>query len=215
MVVAFGQLLRPSLLDAVPHGFVNVHFSLLPRWRGAAPVERAILAGDAETGVCIMRIDAGLDTGPVYSCAVTPIDDRRDRRRAPGPPRRARHATPRRDGAGRSLDRSLSSRTGEPIYAEKLTVDEFRLDAAAPGRRARPPRAGGQPAPRGVDARRRPPREGVAGAPGSRGVTPPARASSTAAGSLATAEGRLVLDEVQPEGKRAMAAACMDRGPAR
>ncbi len=56
VVVAFGQLLPTRLLDALPNGFVNVHFSLLPRWRGAAPVERAILAGDDETGVCIMRI---------------------------------------------------------------------------------------------------------------------------------------------------------------
>ena len=66
VVVAFGQLLPTALLDALPHGFVNVHFSLLPRWRGAAPVERAILAGDAETGVCVMELEAGLDTGPVY-----------------------------------------------------------------------------------------------------------------------------------------------------
>ena len=65
VVVAFGQLLPVALLEALPHGFVNLHFSLLPRWRGAAPVERAILAGDRETGVGLMRIEAGLDTGPV------------------------------------------------------------------------------------------------------------------------------------------------------
>ena len=73
VVVAFGQLLPPALLDATPDGFVNVHFSLLPRWRGAAPVERAILAGDEETGVCIMALEAGLDTGPVYARARVPI----------------------------------------------------------------------------------------------------------------------------------------------
>ena len=67
VVVAFGQILPQALLDALPRGFVNVHFSLLPRWRGAAPVERAMLAGDTETGVCIMALEAGLDTGPVYS----------------------------------------------------------------------------------------------------------------------------------------------------
>src|SRR3954451_9029726 len=67
VVVAFGQLLPSALLDAVPAGFVNVHFSLLPRWRGAAPVERAILAGDRETGVCLMRIEPSLDTGPVFA----------------------------------------------------------------------------------------------------------------------------------------------------
>src|SRR5262249_47751409 len=74
-VVAFGPLLPVRLFTSVPLGFVNVHFSLLPRWRGAAPVERAILAGDRETGVCIMQIEEGLDTGPVYARASTPIDD--------------------------------------------------------------------------------------------------------------------------------------------
>ena len=73
VVVAFGQLLPEPLFTSVPLGFVNVHFSLLPRWRGAAPVERAMLAGDAETGVCIMEIEQGLDTGRVYARASTPI----------------------------------------------------------------------------------------------------------------------------------------------
>src|SRR5439155_22158398 len=67
VVVAYGQLLRPAFLAALPDGFVNLHFSLLPRWRGAAPVERAILAGDGETGVCLMRVEEGLDTGGVYA----------------------------------------------------------------------------------------------------------------------------------------------------
>ena len=79
VVVAFGQLLPTALLETLPHGFVNLHFSLLPRWRGAAPVERAILAGDEETGVDIMAIEAGLDTGPVFASARTPIDPTRDR----------------------------------------------------------------------------------------------------------------------------------------
>ncbi|MDP8986979.1 MAG: methionyl-tRNA formyltransferase, partial [Actinomycetota bacterium] len=65
VVVAFGRLVRPHVLAEVP--MVNLHFSLLPRWRGAAPVERAILAGDEETGVCLMRLEEGLDTGPVYA----------------------------------------------------------------------------------------------------------------------------------------------------
>src|SRR2546423_10165909 len=73
VVVAFGQLIPPSVLAALPAGYVNVHFSLLPRWRGAAPVERAIMAGDAETGVCLMQLEAGLDTGPVYACRTIPI----------------------------------------------------------------------------------------------------------------------------------------------
>src|SRR3954463_13470758 len=76
VVVAFGQLLPPPLLDALPLGFVNLHFSLLPRWRGAAPVDGALLAGDRETGVCLMQLEAGLDTGPVYATARVPIGGR-------------------------------------------------------------------------------------------------------------------------------------------
>ena len=73
VVVAYGLLLPPSILSIPPLGCINVHASLLPRWRGAAPIERAILAGDTVTGVCIMQMDAGLDTGPVLNCATTDI----------------------------------------------------------------------------------------------------------------------------------------------
>ena len=66
VVVAFGQLLPESLLDLPPSGCINVHASLLPKWRGAAPIPAAILAGDHETGISIMKLDQGLDTGPVY-----------------------------------------------------------------------------------------------------------------------------------------------------
>ena len=65
VVAAFGQILPVELLEVAPHGGINVHASLLPRWRGASPIAAAILAGDAETGVSIMRMEAGLDTGPV------------------------------------------------------------------------------------------------------------------------------------------------------
>lgn len=73
LVVAYGRLLRPEVLAVAPHGFLNVHFSLLPRWRGAAPVERAIAAGDERTGVTLMKIDEGLDTGPVLAERATLI----------------------------------------------------------------------------------------------------------------------------------------------
>ena len=65
VVVAYGLILPQAILDAPAKGCLNIHASLLPRWRGAAPIHRAIMAGDAETGICIMRMDAGLDTGPV------------------------------------------------------------------------------------------------------------------------------------------------------
>jgi methionyl-tRNA formyltransferase len=65
VVAAFGQILKPNILDLAPHGSINIHASLLPRWRGAAPIQYAIRAGDAETGITIMRMDPGLDTGPM------------------------------------------------------------------------------------------------------------------------------------------------------
>jgi methionyl-tRNA formyltransferase len=73
VVVAYGLLLPQSILDIPKHGCWNVHASLLPRWRGAAPVQRAIEAGDAETGVCLMQMEKGLDTGPVLLSQRTPI----------------------------------------------------------------------------------------------------------------------------------------------
>ncbi len=73
VVVAYGLILPKQVLDAPTHGCLNIHASLLPRWRGAAPIHRAVLAGDAETGVCIMRMEEGLDTGPVLLRAAMPI----------------------------------------------------------------------------------------------------------------------------------------------
>ncbi len=77
VVVAYGLILPPPVLAAPRRGCLNIHASLLPRWRGAAPIQRAILAGDAETGVCVMRMEAGLDTGPVLAretCSIGPGD---------------------------------------------------------------------------------------------------------------------------------------------
>jgi len=75
VVVAFGMILPKSWLDAPSIAPVNVHASLLPRWRGAAPIERSLLAGDAETGVCIMQMEEGLDTGGIYARSILPISD--------------------------------------------------------------------------------------------------------------------------------------------
>ncbi|PMS37648.1 methionyl-tRNA formyltransferase [Trinickia symbiotica] len=76
VVAAYGLLLPQEVLDIPQHGCINIHASLLPRWRGAAPIHRSIEAGDVETGVTIMRMDAGLDTGPMLSVAQTPIEPR-------------------------------------------------------------------------------------------------------------------------------------------
>ena len=73
VVAAYGLILPQALLDAAPYGAINIHASLLPRWRGAAPIQRALLAGDAQTGVSIMQMDAGLDTGPVLAQRVVQI----------------------------------------------------------------------------------------------------------------------------------------------
>jgi len=75
VVAAYGQLLPSGALEAARHGALNIHASLLPRWRGAAPIQRALLAGDRSTGVSIMQMDAGLDTGPVFMQRAVPIGD--------------------------------------------------------------------------------------------------------------------------------------------
>ena len=72
-VAAYGAILPKAVLDLPRHGCLNVHASLLPRWRGAAPIERAILAGDEETGVCVMRMEEGLDTGAYCVCRTTSV----------------------------------------------------------------------------------------------------------------------------------------------
>lgn len=76
VVAAYGLILPQPILDAPTHGCLNIHASLLPRWRGAAPIHRAVMAGDKETGVMIMQMEAGLDTGPMLSKVTTPINDK-------------------------------------------------------------------------------------------------------------------------------------------
>jgi methionyl-tRNA formyltransferase len=209
VVVAFGQLLPVSLLEALPLGFVNLHFSLLPRWRGAAPVERAVLAGDAETGVCLMELEAGLDTGPVYASARVPI----------GAHETAGELRARLVDVGTRLlvdhlpDVGVTEpvpQFGEPTYADKLTVEEFALDPARPAAeldrlvRAGNPRPGAwmHVSGRRVKVWRTHAEPGSAGAPG----------VITAGGALVTADGVLALDDVQPEGKRAMSGAAWRAG---
>jgi methionyl-tRNA formyltransferase len=195
VVVAFGRLIRPHVLAALP--MVNIHFSLLPRWRGAAPVERAILAGDERTGVDLMVVEEGLDTGAVYDRREVTIgpDETADELRT-------RLAAIGADMLVRNLGRGLGDprqQEGEPTYARKITVDELAIDWQAPA----------------VDVHRR---VRVGGAwtthdghrlkiwrtalPGSsvEGVDVPA------------ADGTIRLVEVQPEGRRRMPAAAWANG---
>jgi methionyl-tRNA formyltransferase len=131
VVVAYGRIIPTTVLDALP--MVNLHFSLLPRWRGAAPVERAILEGDAETGVCLMAVEAGLDTGGIYAVEVTTIDPEetvdalRARLVAMGGRMLEKHLADGR--AGLPLPRDQA---GNASYAEKLAAHEFELDWTCP-----------------------------------------------------------------------------------
>jgi len=205
VVVAFGQLLPEALLDATPHGSVNVHLSPLPRWRGAAPVERAILAGDHETGVSIMRLDVGLDTGPVYRRVATTIGD--DETAGTLTERLIALGTPALlDVLSELPTLEPQPQTGEPTYAEKLTVEEFHLDPSRPAAElARVVRAG-NPRPGAwilVDGKRLKVWHAHAEPGGAVGPTTPHVLTFPGA-ELLTGDGSLVLDEVQPEGKRPM-----------
>ena len=130
VVVAYGLLLPPAVLALPRLGCVNVHASLLPRWRGAAPIQRAILAGDKETGVCLMQMDAGLDTGPVLACSSCEIatDDTgerlHDRLSLLGARLLAQNLAALENGEldARPQDESLAS------YAGKLHKSEARID---------------------------------------------------------------------------------------
>jgi methionyl-tRNA formyltransferase len=126
VVVAYGRIIPEGLLNLVP--MVNLHFSLLPRWRGAAPVERAILAGDHETGVCLMRVEAGLDTGPVYARRVVPVDDEVDlptlQRELVEVGSALLVETLARGVAGLPTPRPQQ---GEPTIAAKVTNDDLHL----------------------------------------------------------------------------------------
>ncbi len=124
VVVAYGRIIKPGILTRLD--LVNAHFSLLPRWRGAAPVERAILAGDTETGVCLMAIDEGLDTGPVYGCEAIGIGPEET-----APELRARLATLSAsmlvDALATGLGRAVPQQ-GEATYAEKIEPADLYLD---------------------------------------------------------------------------------------
>jgi methionyl-tRNA formyltransferase len=136
MVVAYGRIIPAALLDELP--MVNLHFSLLPRWRGAAPVERAILAGDRETGVCLMQVEEGLDTGPVYAVRAIPLDDEVSLDEL-----RARLVDVASALAVEVLADGLQGlpeprpQEGEPTLAAKITKEDLRLDWREPATQLR------------------------------------------------------------------------------
>jgi len=193
VVVAFGRIVRTNVLRAVP--MVNLHFSLLPRWRGAAPVERALLAGDQVTGVCVMAVEEGLDTGGVYRSEVVPIGDEQtaDALRADLAAR-----------GTRLLLELLSDRLpepvpqqGEPTYASKLEPADHHLDWERPAAHLHRVVRVGQAWTTFRDRRLRILDARLATAPPGleAGQIDPATLA------VATAEGALQLVTVQPEGR--------------
>lgn len=140
IVAAYGLIIPPAILAIAPHGCINIHASLLPRWRGAAPVQRAIEAGDTETGITIMQMDEGLDTGPMLAVSKVPI----------GPDETGGSLTERlavvggeaivdalpkiADGRLAPLPQHPPGDASHVTYAAKLAKHESRLDFAAPSR---------------------------------------------------------------------------------
>lgn len=204
VVVAFGQLIRRPVLERLP--MVNLHLSLLPRWRGAAPVERALLAGDDVTGVCLMQLEEGLDTGPVLGCIEQPITasttaaDLRQMLAQQGSTLLVEQLT-----QGLATPRS---QVGEATYAAKIAASDLIVDWTNPlDRIDRVVRVGGASTTfrgrrlRIIAARPGEPFTGSAPQPG-----------TIDAHQVATDTGWLVLVEVQPEGKRPMPAGDWIRG---
>ncbi len=203
VVVAYGRIIKPDILAALP--MVNIHFSLLPRWRGAAPVERAIRAGDEVTGVCLMDVEEGLDTGAVYRRREVPI----------GPHETAAELTSRLAAIGAqllvtALDEGLGTpvpQEGEPTYAAKIEVEDLHLDwnrsALDLHGVVRVGRAWTTWNGRRLLVLDASPAEAPDGPPG-----------AVSGGVVATGAGGLRLMTVQPEGKRAMPAADWLRGAA-
>lgn len=209
VVVAYGRLIRPEVLEAVP--MVNLHFSLLPRWRGAAPLERALLAGDEVTGVCLMEVVPELDAGGVYAHAEVPIGATETAEDL-----RARLVD---EGIALLLDALATGlpepvpQQGEVVYAEKLTPDDLRLDWSRPATELdRVVRVGGAWTTfrdkRLKVHRAHPEPTGAADGPAAE-VLGPGVLDGLRVG---TGDGVLVLDEVQPEGKARQAAPAWANG---
>ncbi len=204
VVVAYGRLIRPHVLAAVP--MVNIHFSLLPRWRGAAPVERAILAGDTTTGVCVMALEEGLDTGPIYAddeVVIGPDDTADD----------LRGVLVERGTAMllRLLDEGLPPpvpQVGEPSYAAKLAPADHQLDWRRPATDLHRVVRVGQAWTTFRGARLKVHRSRLTGD----GPVPPPGVIDPLTMVVGTGDGGLQLVEVQPEGRPVQTAGAWRNG---
>ncbi|MDQ4070810.1 MAG: methionyl-tRNA formyltransferase [Actinomycetota bacterium] len=204
VVVAFGRLIRPHVLAVLP--MVNLHFSLLPRWRGAAPVERAILAGDTVTGVCVMALEEGLDTGPVYVCEERAIGEEETLEEL--------RAALAQTGTRMLVDLLASGlpeprpQEGEPTYAAKIEPEEHHLAWSRPAVELHRVVRLGQAWTTFRGRRLRVLRARLVGADGA--LAPGELDRRTL--HVGTGEGVLELVEVQPEGKAPQSAASWRNG---
>ena len=206
VVVAFGRLIATPILEMLP--MVNLHFSLLPRWRGAAPVERAILAGDATTGVCLMAVAEALDTGDVYATRQVDIgdddtlDDLRQQLVSIGSMMLVEELTA---GLG-----PPKPQVGEPTYASKLEPGDHRLDfdrsALELHRVVRLGRAWCLFRDKRLKVLETEPLGSAAPDPASETPSGTGIPGQLVGTSVVTADGRLRLLTVQPEGRKPMAA---------
>jgi methionyl-tRNA formyltransferase len=201
VVAAFGRLIKPHVLERLP--MVNLHYSLLPRWRGAAPVERAILAGDDRTGVDLMVVEEGLDTGGVYRRAELAIGSRE--RRSELVERLVEAGVPLLTTALAEGLGEPSPQEGEPTYADKLDPAELRIDWSRPAeevdRLVRLEEAWTAFRGQRLKVLRGEPTEGR--------PLPPGTLDGVEVG---TGDGRFGLERVQPAGKGPQAAADWARG---
>lgn len=217
IVVAYGLILPKAILDAPRLGCFNLHASLLPRWRGAAPIQRAIMAGDDKTGVQVMRMEEGLDTGPVLASAETPItqeDNARslhDRLAAIGARLLAETSLRLAEADAAAIPQSAEGVT----YAAKLTPEDARLDWTKPARVLERQVRGLSPAPGAwclAPGENGPVRLKVLEARLAQGQNAAPGETLDDALLIACGEGALRLTLVQREGKGAMAAADFLRG---
>ncbi|MFC6883002.1 MULTISPECIES: methionyl-tRNA formyltransferase [Actinomadura] len=218
-VVAYGALLPREALDIPAHGWVNLHFSLLPAWRGAAPVQRAILHGDDVTGAATFQIEEGLDTGPVYGVLTEPIlptdttGDLLGRLAVAG----ASLLVDTMNGIEEGVLEARPQPQEGVSHAAKLTPDDARVDWQAPARhvdrlvRACTPAPGAWTMFRDVRVKLGPVRL-AEGEPPSGELSPGEIRAGKGEVLVGTASQPVALGEVQPQGKRRMAAADWVRG---
>jgi methionyl-tRNA formyltransferase len=218
VIVAYGGLVREPLLSTPAHGWINLHFSLLPAWRGAAPVQHALIAGDAETGASVFRLVPELDAGDVYGT----------RARAIGSDETAGRLLEELAASGADLlaevvdgiaagTASATPQSGEPTFAPKLGIDDARLDWNLPAGEVRARFRGVTPEPGAwttVDDQRLKVLD-LAETPDAAALAPGEIAAAGRGILIGTGTTPLELRRVQPAGRTAMAAVDWWRGAAR